>query len=341
MHVRELTELIGKPALPTVLLFCPGAGRQKESFEPLLADRAIQHLIAHYVPEGMHDLAYRMFYADESSPGEIVQEAQTLPFLSERRVILVRNAERYDTMSGEKGSPLAPLIEYLKSPADTTLLILVAAQADKRKKLYKSCSVLKALIECPQLEENEIAQWIREETQRKGKQIEPGAVSELIARAGQRLSDIQNAIELVSNYVGAAQTIRDADVIAACADVAEETVWALTDAIAESDPDKAIHILQQLLDLGKSPDEIMGLINWLLESAYRATPASHTGLKSKFVERKVAPLVKKLGVEKIKAALALCTDTHFMLRSTGVDRTLALELLVIKLAASRRKPVRA
>ena len=34
----------------------------------------------------------------------------------------------------------------------------------------------------------------------------------------------------------------------------------------------------------------------------------------------------------------LVTDTHFMMRSTGVDANLALELLVVKLAASRQPP---
>jgi len=341
MLVRDLIDQIGRKPTPSVLLFGPGAQGQKDSFEPMMAERAIQRLVNLYVEPGMHDLIYRVFYADECQPGEIVLEAETLPFLAERRVVLVRNAERYDGMSGERGSALFPLLQYLKSPADTTLLMLVSSQLDKRKKLYKACQALGGLVECPQLDDRELAQWIRNEVEAKGKQIDPEAVGEILSRAGKSLSDVNNAIELVSNYAGQATAIRLADVVAACADVAEETVWALTDAIAESNPDRALHVLQQLLDLGKSPDEIMGIINWLLESAYRSTPASSAGLKSKFLERKVQPLARKLGLDKLKAALALCTDTHFMLRSTGVDRNLAIELLVIKLAASRRKPARA
>jgi len=336
--VRSLIDLIGTAPLPPVLLFGPGtAPFQKEPFEPLLADRAVERIVETHVDPSLHDLAYTAYYADETPVAEIVAEAQTLPFLAERRVVLVRNAERYVAMSGDRHSPLAPLIEYLKAPNESTLLLFVAAKIDKRKKFYKACKDAGVIVECPQLDDRDLEAWVNAETTQRGKAIERDAAQELVQRAGSRLSDVNNAVSLVAAYVGDAPVIRTEDVVAACADVAEETVWALTDAIAVSDPDKALRSLHQLLDLNKSPDEIMGLINWLLESAYRAAPESSVSLQSKFVERKVLPLAQKLGVAKLKDAFALCTDTHFMIRSTGVDKDLALELLVIKLAAPRRR----
>jgi DNA polymerase III delta subunit len=147
---------------------------------------------------------------------------------------------------------------------------------------------------------------------------------------------VGNAVNLVVGYVGQTEQVCVNDVITACSDVSEETVWALTDAIAASDTEKALRTLRQLLDYGKSPDEIMGTINWLLDSAYRASPDTSLTLRSKFVEEKVRPLVRKLGLARLKRAFALCTDTHFMMRTTGVDRELAIELLVLKLAAPTR-----
>jgi DNA polymerase-3 subunit delta len=335
--VRDLLGNIGKAPLPPVLLFCPGkAPFGKEPFEPVLVDEAVKRIVDKYVEPGMHDLAYSVFYADETSAGQITLEAQTLPFLAERRVILVRNAERYDAMSGEKNSPLSPLIAYLENPSESTLMLIVAAKADKRKKLFKAVSALNGIVECPQLDDRELEAWLRDAAHGLGKRIDGKAIGELTQRAGGRLSDVQNALRVVAGYVGVADQIRAEDVVAACADVAEESVWALTDAIAASDTPKALHTLHQLIDLGKSPDEIMGLINWLLESAYQASPASGKPLKSSFVAKKVTPLLDKLGLEKLKSAFALCTNTHFMIRSTGVDKDLALELLVIKLAAGRR-----
>ena len=320
--------------LPNVILFAPGKPPfNKEPYEPLIADRAIARIVAAYIDPGMEDLALTQYYADETSAAEIVGEAQTLPFLAPKRVIIVRNCDRYNLMSGEKGSPLAPLLAYLESPSEATVLVLVAPQVDKRKKFYKACHKAGAVVECPQLDDRELAAWVRDEAATLGKKIGGSAIGELLSRAGARLSDVKNSLALVANFVGENETIRDQDVIQACADVAEETVWNLTDAIAASNTRKAVATLHELMGLGKAPDEIIGIINWLLESAYKAAPDTAPKMQSAFVAKKVMPLVDKWGLAKLKAALALCTDTHFSIRSTGVDTKLALELLVIKLAA--------
>jgi DNA polymerase III subunit delta len=324
------------------LLFAPGkAPFQKEAWEPQLAERAVEQIIDTHVDPSMRDMALGVFYADEAKIADIVLEAQTLPFLVERRVIVVRNADRYNTMSGEKKSPLYPLISYLEDPSESTLLILITNKIDKRKKFYKACLKAGAVVECPQLDDGALNQWIRAEISKLNKEIDGSAINELIHRGGSRLGDINNAIGLVCTYVGDAPQVTQDDVVAACADVAEETVWALTDAIAASNPEKALSTLFQLSDLGKSPDEIMGLINWLLDSAYRAMPETDAPLKSSFVGKKVMPLARKLGLAKLKRAFALCTETHLAIRSTGTNQMLALELLVIKLSAPRRQPARA
>jgi len=330
----------GKTPAPVLLFTAGKAPFQKEAFEPLLADRAAERITSLFVDPSLRDLAYSTFYADEVAPGEIVSEAQTVPFLAERRVILVRSAERYNLMSGEKKSPLTPLIGYLNAPSEFTILMFISGDVDKRKRFYKACEAAGEIIECPQLSDSELARWIADEAARNGKRLAAAASRELVARAGMRLGDINNALQLVCSYVGERDEIREADVVTACADVAEETVWTLTDAIADSNSKKALHALNDLLEIGKSADEIMGIINWLLESAYRALPETQATIKSHFVAKKVLPLAHKLGVAKFKDAFSLCTDTHFLIRSTGVDQRLALELLVAKLSApfpKRRK----
>jgi DNA polymerase III delta subunit len=247
-------------------------------------------------------------------------------------VVVVRNAERYNAMSGEKSSPLASLINYIEDPAETTLLALVATQIDRRKRFYKACEKGAVVVECPQLDDSAMRQWLREEAEARKVKIGGDAVKELLDRAGNRLSDVQNALSLVINYVGPAGVIAEADVRAACADVAEETVWALTDAIAASDTHKALCALHQLIALNRAPDEILGTINWLIENAYRAMPETQAPAPKPFVANKVVKLGETLGLPKLKAAMAMCTRTQFNMRETGVDRNLALEMLVIKLS---------
>jgi len=336
VKVQELIPEIGKAPPGLVYLFCPFKGPRAKTatFEPLLADRAVERLVATYVDPSVRDLTYGVFFADETDPADIVMEARTLPFLAERRVLLVRNAEWYNS-----DAAAGPLLEYLKSPCDTAMLLLIASQVDKRTKFYKVCEQAGAVVECPELTDHEAREWILKETETRGKTIDDAAVKELVRRAGKRLSDVQNAVNLVHGYVGDAAHIREEDVIAACADVAEEVVWTLTDAIARSEMGAALESLHKLIDMGEHEDKLFGTINWLLKIAYAvALGGAAAAALSPFVVGKVGPLAKKLGTAKLRDAFALCTDTHFMTRTTGVDSTLALELLVIKLAAPRRQP---
>jgi len=334
VNVQEFLRDIQKGAPPAVALFCPAkAPRAREaSWEPMLAEQAVAAITDKYVDPSLRDLAYTVYYADETKPGEIVLEAQTLPFLAERRVILVRNAERYNS-----DNAAGVLLHYLKEPTDSTILLFIAAAVDKRLKFYKACEKCGVIVDCPELTDREMGQWVRDYIEAAGRSIDSGAVQEVLRRAGSRLSDVKNALEVVSGYVQNDARIREQDVVAACADVAEEEVWTLTDSIAASQPAAAIKALHKLMDLGQAEDQLLGSINWLLKSAYAVARDENASGLSPFVIQKVAPLARKIGLKKMKDAFALTTNTHFLIRSTGVDSALALELLVTKLAAPRRK----
>jgi DNA polymerase-3 subunit delta len=334
VQIGQFIDGIGRGTPPRVVLFCPGkAPFGREEWEPCLVDQALKGLYDAHVDPSLQDMTYSVFYADETPPGEIAEEARTFPFLAERRVIIVRNAERYNAMSAEKNAPLTHLTGYIEDPAETTMLVLVAAQIDRRKRFFKACEKGAVVVECPQLDEPAMKQWVRGEAKSRKVDIDGAAVSELMDRAGNRLSDVQNALSLVVAYVGNAGVITAADVRAACADVAEETVWALTDAIAASDTRTALTALHQLIALNRAPDEILGTVNWLVENAYRAMPETQAPAPKPFVANKVGKLGQALGLPKLKQAMALCTRTNFSMRETGVDRNLALEMLVIKLSA--------
>lgn len=332
MDVKSFMNTIGTQTPPPIVLFCPGKSNPKAreaTYEPYLAERAIERFVNAIVDPSVRDLAYTVFHGDEAKPKDIIQEARTVPFLADRRVVLVRNADRFGAESASD-----TFLAYLDAPCEMTTVLLVAGQIDRRTRFFKACEKAGAIVECPMLTEREAEAWASAEAQFRGKALPSMAAQELIRRSGAHLSDVNNALNIVIAYVGDRDKIAEADVIAACADVAEEAIWTLTDAIAESRTADALESLRNLMDLGKQEDEIIGTINWLLKSAY-AVAASTTGPStlSPFVARKVKPLSDKLGLRKIRDAFILCTDTHFMIRSTGVNGPLALELLVVKLAA--------
>ncbi len=337
LKINEFTGMIGREALSGTILFGPGKPPfGKDDFEPFLVERALEKIINTYVDPSLRDFAYSVFYAEETSPGAVAEEALTAPFLAEKRVILVRNVHVYMAMGSGKRSPLAPLLAFIENPPEHALLLLVSPSVNKIKQLYKACVKSGLVVESPQLDKASYGAWIRDQVAEKGKKINPGGVALLMDRVGFKMDEMYNAINMVCNFAGDTKVINEDHVRAASGDVAEASVWAMADAIAASNPAVALEALHELLAMNKSPDEILGTINWLLENAYRAHRDTPMKVAKPFVEKKVMPLTGKFTARRLIDALAMCTKTHFALRTTGADTRLLLEILIIKLAAAKR-----
>ena len=335
MNVQEFIAGIGKRPPAPLTLFMPfKAPRGSNStFDQFLADRAISLMVDTYTDSNTKDFAFNAYHGDEADAGEIVSVARTYPFLVERRVVVV-----YDVDEFQMGSGTEAMLAYFAEPSESTIMLMVAPNLDRRLKLFKALEKTAELVECPELRANELTEWVRQEAARIKKKISSTAAAQLVERAGTSLSDVNNALTVVSNYVGERAEIAEKDVLAACADVAEEQIWALTDAIAGSDTANAVRVLKQMFELGKSEFEILGTVNWLIKNAYNvASAAPGDPILNLYQNKKVVPLVKKFGLERLRRAFGLIVDTDFMLRSTGVDRNLALELLVIRLAAPAQR----
>ncbi len=333
MDIKQFQEKYLTKGLPTnCLLFCPSGTGSKESFEPVLAEEMIEKLIKDFLPERTESIGMRTFYGDETQLDEVVMECSTPPFFSPRKVVVVRKFELLDRSEKSESKEIRPMLDYLQNPLDTTLLICLAETTDARKPLFKAFEARKGIIECPALNANELKEWIRGYLSNKKKRISPEALEEFVARCGTKLSDVQNALTLLLGFVGDKEAITIKDVLESCADVAEESIWSLTDAIALGNMKGSWLILNDLLRQGKEPPEIVGVLHWLLENAYKTTEISEEKPRSSFVAKKVAPLAKRFGVKKLVSAMNLCNETTYSMRETGMDERTALELLVLKLS---------
>ena len=78
MTVQEFIQHIGENSPSLIYLFCPSkAPRAREAtFEPYLAERAVELFCDTYVQPETKDLAYAALYADETKPADVVMEEE-------------------------------------------------------------------------------------------------------------------------------------------------------------------------------------------------------------------------------------------------------------------------
>ncbi|MCK5638242.1 MAG: DNA polymerase III subunit delta, partial [Flavobacteriaceae bacterium] len=131
-----------------------------------------------------------VLYGRDVSIEEIVANAKRFPMMSEKQVVIVKEAQ-------DLSRTIEKLVSYAENPQPTTILVLCYKykSLDKRKKLSKVIAKNGCLFESKKLYENQVGDWIGQELKGKGYQIDPKAEQMLVEFLGTDLSKINNELE--------------------------------------------------------------------------------------------------------------------------------------------------
>jgi len=215
--------------------------------ESYLAQGAMRILREKVCGKAADDLSCRSFTAKESKVGEVIDSLRTVPFLSEKILVIIRDAEKMQK------ALLEALTSYLESPVDTSILMVVASKLDGRTKFMQLAGKTAAVVECKPLFANKIPFWINMEVKRGGKQISQQAANFLADMVGGNLGELAQAIERIILYVGKRKLVELSDIEHAIAETHQRTIFELTDAVGMRKLPKAISLLHNILENGGAP----------------------------------------------------------------------------------------
>lgn len=175
--------------------------------------------------------------------GEIISAIDSSPLFSSRNVVLVKNATFF---SADK--KLERLESVLRDMQPTNYVIFTAKTADKRKKLYKIISQVGMILEADPLRSWEVDDWLNDKLASLGKIMRGEARRHFNERIGIlpeiSLWYLENELNKIAlNVVGKEITAEDLrkNMVAP----PEVSNFALTDAVDERKPKKAIYLLRQ------------------------------------------------------------------------------------------------
>ncbi len=108
--------------------------------DPALVKRQAQDCLAQCLPADQHNMGLLSLDGNEAQISQVLDELRTLPFLSDRRVVLIREADSFVSQN-------RPALEhYFEQPCDTATLILAVGTWQKTTKLAKKLSSMGELI---------------------------------------------------------------------------------------------------------------------------------------------------------------------------------------------------
>ncbi len=131
-----------------------------------------------------------VLYGRDVSIEEIVSNAKRYPMMSDKQVVLVKEAQ-------DLSRTIEKLEAYALNPQPSTILVICYKfkKLDKRKKLYKAIDKDGVIFESKKLYENQVSDWIRRVLAGKKYTITPKAAEMLIQFLGTDLGKINNELE--------------------------------------------------------------------------------------------------------------------------------------------------
>lgn len=220
--------------------------------EAYLKKQYKERFVKAIIPEG-DTMNYSYFEGKNTNPKEIIDLSETMPFFAEKRLIVLENTGFFKNAAPE-------LAEYVKDMPETTHLIFVEEEIDKRGKLYKAVKACGHIVELKRQDESTLIRWILGIVKKEGKQISESAVRYFIAKVGDDMEKIQRELEKLFCFCMERSEITVADIDEICSTQITNHIFDMVDAVANKQQKKALDYYYDLLSLKEPPMRILYLL---------------------------------------------------------------------------------
>jgi DNA polymerase-3 subunit delta len=317
-----------------------------------LRNDALHTLVRELVGDGDIGLMVEDFdYAEDAEVGAIVDAARTLPFLTDRRVIVARDVTNHST------DALNVIVEYLADPSPTTSLVLVVAN-DRDDRPKAATALAAAVKKVGHVIEAGIpggkgrSMWLQDHLKGGPVRLDGAAANLVDKHLGEDLDRLTNLLESLAAAYGRGAKVGVDEVEPFLGGAGSVPPWELTDAVDQGDIPRALATLHRMMAAGdRHPLQIMGTLHGHFANMLRldgrnvrdeAEAAAVLGMKGKstFPAKKAMDQARRLGHDGVSRAIQLLAEADLTFRGIGKDwpEDLVMEVLVARLC--RRAPAR-
>ena len=183
-----------------------------------------------------------------------IAAAEQMPMMSERRVVRIRDFAKIRDTDEEV------IIRYLQRPADSTVMIFVADDLDKRKKLTKSLQTTCTVVEFPAVKDAEAKAWARTRLKELKTTADERVLTEIVRLVGTNLQTLSSELDKLAAAAVDTRQI-SMELVDGLIDRSRElSNFDLGDQLIAGDRKRAIETLHTLLEDNVAPVLLLGLI---------------------------------------------------------------------------------
>jgi DNA polymerase-3 subunit delta len=302
--------------------------------------RAKAHdVVRDLVGGGDHSLLVDEFDGDEYELREVTDAAQTMPFLTDRRIVVARDVGRFNA------DDLPPLLGYLDDPLDTTDLVLVGGGGRLSKKLVDAVKAAggASLNTTPPNRAKDRTTWVRTQAEEHGVRLDGRAAARIAEQLGEDVGRLEGILALLRSTYGEGASVSVSDVEPFLGEAGGVPPWDFTDAIDAGNTADALTLMKRMIHGGeRHPLQIMAILHTHYARLARLDgadarsehdAAEAMGIKPGFPAKKALGNYRRLGGGGVRRAIGLLAQADLDLRgATDLEPEFVMEILVARLS---------
>lgn len=210
--------------------------------DDLKKETVLKRLDARLASMGDMSLNSDRFKGDVATGEEIVGAANTLPFMSDVRLVRVDDVERLRKADSEV------LVSYLEEPSSTTVMLLVASKLAKNTRLYKAIAKVgkTAIIDCSPQTRRDLGRTVQGMGNTHGVRLTPGAANALIDLVGTNTVALDSEVRKLALAHRGGDPVNENEVISLVSRTAEVKPWEFVDAFSGRNLERCLHLLNKM-----------------------------------------------------------------------------------------------
>lgn len=304
--------------------------------EDYLKEQFIKDLRSRLLNDPKDIMNYVELTSKEIKTQQIIDLAETLPFMSEYKIIYIKDSGFIKPGSKEEAEKLE---KWIGNIPDYCIIIFDEKEVDKRSKLYKKINKEHSVIEFNYPDENEAYKIVADRAKELKLNIDKNLLLYFTRNMPQNLSHIFFELDKLASFT-AGKKVQKEDIDAVCVFGLEQRIFELVKQITLKNAKDVLRIYNTLIESKESPIAILVLIS----RQYRLMLQVKYMLKENIPDKQIASNLKlpvfalkditaqaqQLTFKKIQSILEASLECDKEIKYGLIEAVKAVELLIIK-----------
>ena len=315
--------------------------------EPYLQELARKVFLETIVAPEDQDLNVGRFNMEEVSIQTAIQDAESVPFFGERRLVLVDNPSFF-TGEKEKKSmdhQLERLQAYLENPMDSSVMVFFAPydKLDQRKKIVKQLKKEAVLLDASELTERDVKQYIQDALRNHQYTIQEEALETLLVKTQYSLTNSMKELDKLMIASIDTKMIPLELVESLVAKTLEQNIFELGESILKKEGVKALQIYHDMLLQKEDPLKMNAIllgqfrlllqVSYLKREGYQEPEIQKTLGVHPYRVKIALQQSRRFGLPLLEKAFMQLVDTEYALKTSVGIKEMQLEWFILQFCA--------